>query len=150
MSEWLNSWTWTGAFMIVGASAIYGTLRPVRDYYVLQRQYFVLLDEAPWRGKEEAAYYHAFVDYLAAKAAFDQIEETTSEEISQEIDNRMFMVPARSKSGAIARLKSGKARDKELLHRTPGSIFYRRREHWWKAAKEDAAFKAYITEQPDH
>ena len=71
-SDW-----WASAFLLLfGAWVLYVVVRPVRDYYVLQRVYFDRQYKEPWRGEvpgrsAQAAYvyYHGFDNYLAAKIA---------------------------------------------------------------------------------
>jgi hypothetical protein len=137
-SEWTNLWNRAGAALLI-VLFLYGVMRPVKDYYVLQRLYFDRLNEHPWRGKLFSAYYHGFTDYLAAKAAFELHQEFMSTLDGQnEVEHSLFMIPARSKSAAIARLKAGKAYDKELLHKTPIHDILKSRAYWQKAAKEGA------------
>jgi hypothetical protein len=91
---------------------LYDALRPIRDYYVLQRHYFERLYEEPWRGKLFAAHYHGFEDYFAAKAAIER-HEGVMDDLQQEAEHSVFMVPARNKQAAIKSLKTGKAYRKE-------------------------------------
>jgi hypothetical protein len=140
---------WASAFpLLFGAWVLYVVLYvvvwPVRDYYVLQRVYVDRQYKEPWRGEvpgrsAQAAYvyYHGFDNYLAAKAVLDLHESPEYMRVldttSQEAEHSLFMVPARNKAAAIARLKSG-VRSKELLHKTPYADVLRRR----KAAREAA------------
>jgi hypothetical protein len=143
MSEWT-------VLLLFVAWLLYGALRPVRDYYVLQRLYFDRLYEHPWRGKLSDAHYHGFDDYLAAKAVFDLNEVRFIgglDDSVQEAEHSLFMVPARSKSAATARLKAGKAYNKALLDQTLYGNILKRREYWQKAAKEAAAYTAEQHEQ---
>jgi len=130
-SEWTN--LWAGAALLL-VTWFFGVVRPVKDYYVLQRLYFDRLYEHPWRGKLFSAYYHGFTDYLAAKAAFElhEVEFMSTLDGQNEAEHSLFMIPARSKSAAIARLKAGKAYDKELLHKTPIHDILKRRAYWQK------------------
>jgi hypothetical protein len=133
---------WASAFLLLfGAWVLYVVVRPVRDYYVLHRVYFdrqykePRRGEVPGRGAQTYVYYHGFDNYLAAKAVFDLHESPEYMRVldtaSQEAEHSLFMVPARDKAAAIARLKSG-VRSKELLHKTPYADVLRRR----KAASE--------------
>jgi hypothetical protein len=144
-SEWTNLWNWAAAALLFVAWFLYGVTRPVKDYYVLQRLYFDRLNEPPWRGKLFSAYYHGFTDYLAAKAAFElhQVEFMSPLDGQNEVEHSLFMIPARSKSAAIARLKAGKAYDKELLHKTPIHDILKSRAYWQK----EAAYTADQNEQ---
>lgn len=107
----------------------YNALRPIKDYYVLQRHYFDRLYEDPWRGQLFAAHYHGFADYLAAKAVFER-HEVVMDDSRQEAEHTIFMVPARSKQAAINSLKAGKAYRTELLIQTPFSEILKRRKYW--------------------
>lgn len=74
----IPSWFST-TFLVIGALVViaikaYQTLKPARDFYVLQRKSFDRLSEPPWRGELFATYYSCFEDYGAAKAAFDKNE----------------------------------------------------------------------------
>jgi hypothetical protein len=67
----------------------------------------------------------------------------------QEAEHSLFMVPARSKSAAITRLRMEKAYDKRLLHVTPFSDILKRRAYW----KEERAYwkkeaEAGMAQQP--
>ena len=145
MSEWTNPLIGMGVFLLLAAWFLYGALRPVRDYYVLQRLYFERLYEHPWRGPLFAAHYHAFSDYHAAKVVYDRHDidfMSSLDTAQQEAEHTLFVIPARSKSAAIARLKADKAYGKELLHKTPYDQILRRREYWQKATREAFAYTA--------
>jgi hypothetical protein len=121
--------------------AIFVLLYRTRDYYIVQRLYFDRLYRDPWRGKLFAAYYESFDNYLAARALFDLNEGqyiSVLDTDQQEAEHSLFVVPARSKAGAVSRLKAGKAHDKALLHKTPFNVILARRSYWQKAAKEGA------------
>jgi hypothetical protein len=121
MSDWGNPWNWMGAFVLVVGWLFYDAMRPVKDYYVLQRRYFERLYEEPWRGKQLAAHYHGFDDYLAAKAVFERHEENyinVLDDGGQEAEHTLFMTTARTKSAALNRLKTSNAYSKELLLQT--------------------------------
>jgi hypothetical protein len=128
---------WDSIFSVfVGAWLLYGVLRPAKDYYVLERRHFDRLYEPPWRGELKlcSPYHHGFENYFVAKAAFDLHEGYLNTDSGRtEAEHSLFMVPAKSKSAAIARLKGNKAYDKELLHMTPFRDILKRR----KAARED-------------
>jgi hypothetical protein len=133
MTEWGNPWNLAGVFLLFVAWLLYEAVRPVKDFYVLERLYFVRLYEEPWRGEQASDYYHGFDDYLAAKVLFDQHEVEYIgflDDGLREAEHSVFMVPARTKLAAITTLKSGKAYQKELLHRTPFGKILQRRAEW--------------------
>jgi len=143
--EWTNLWDWAAALVLLAAWLLYSVLRPVRDYYVLQRFYFDRIYEHPWRGKLFGSHYHGFTDYLPAKAAFQLYEVdfmSTLDDGQNEAEHSLFMVPAKSKSAAMGRLKSGKAFDKELLHKTPIHDILKRRAYWQKAVNENVSLSS--------
>jgi hypothetical protein len=147
MSLWTTPLSWAGILLIFVAWFLHGALRPVRDYYVLKGQFFHVLDKAPWR-KEFRTLYRGFTDYHAAKTAFDKHEsyhwwmvlaDPNPQAANPEVIHNLFMVSARSKQQAIARLKSEKHRDKELLHETPGSSLMRNRTLWAEFDREKSS-----------
>lgn len=104
-----------GALIVIAIKA-YQALRPVRDFYVLQRNSFDRLSEPPWRGELFATYYSSFEDYGAAKAAFDKNESYLDH--LEDGENRLFAVSAKTKSDAVSVVKKGRF-GTELLHSTP-------------------------------
>jgi hypothetical protein len=139
MADWMNPWILAAVVLLFAAWLLYDAMRPVKDYYVLQRHYFDRIYEPPWRGRQSSAHYHGWDTYLAAKAAFDLHEGEYMRVLDgaqQEAEHSLFMVPAKSKSAAIARLKTGNAPGKELLHKTPYDDIVKRRTYWKKIAME--------------
>jgi len=133
--EVIVSWDLSLLTFFVVAWLAYRILWPDRDYYVLQRLYFQRLFEDPWRGNLLDAHYYGFMDYLPAKVVFDLYEGKYMymlDTMMKEAEHTLFLVPAKSKSAAIARIKAGKAYDKESLHYTRHSDIIERR----KTAKE--------------
>jgi hypothetical protein len=134
MGEWANPWAWMGGtFLLFIGWLLYDVMRPVKDYYVLQRHYFDRLYEEPWRGQMFAAHYHGFEDYLAAKTLFDRNEHDYNgvlDDSRQEAEHTLFLVPARNKLAAVKSLKTGKAYPKELLLQTPFREILKRRKYW--------------------
>ncbi len=133
---------WSPTFLLLLAWLLYERLRPVKDYYVIQRLYFVRLYLDPWRGNQCSAHYHGFDDYLAAKAVFDLHELeyiSVLDDAGTEAEHSLFIVPARSKTSAINRLRSNKSvAGKELLHRTPYRDILKRRTYWQAETKAAA------------
>lgn len=138
---------WISTFFLgVVAWALYHLLHAVlcRDYYVLQRLYFERLYEYPWRGKDVVAHYHGFADYCAAKAFFDLYENEymgVVDDGRQEAEHNLYMVPAWSKSAAMAHLKATTVSGGALLHKTPNRDILQRRTYWQNEAKQDAALR---------
>jgi hypothetical protein len=126
---------------------LYDALRPIKDYYVLQRHYFERLSEEPWRGKLFAAHYHGFEDYFAAKAVIER-HEGVMDDLRQEAEHSVFMVPARNKQAAIKSLKTGKAYRKELLLTTPISEIVKRRRYWKKEVTRLRELERLKSEMP--
>lgn len=93
MSEWVNTnpRDWALTFLLLLAWLLYNALRPVKDYYVLQRLYFDRLHQDPWRDDQFSAHYHGFDDFLAAKAVFDLYEA----EYIQVLDTARTVSPRR-------------------------------------------------------
>jgi hypothetical protein len=139
-----GNWDFVTSFVLVAAWLAYEVLRPTKDYYVVQRLCFDRLYEEPWRGKLRGSYFQGFMDYLAAKAAFDW-HEGVYDNGRSEGEHNLFMVSAKSKSAAVVRLKAGKAYDKELLHQTPYGDILERRKNWQIEAKAFA--EAYADKQ---
>jgi len=153
MIEWSRTLSWEDHFLLYFLVWLaWLALRPLRDYYILQRLYFDRLHENPWRGKLFAAHYEGFDNYQAAKVVFDDWEANAFNMLdngAQEAVHNLFIVPARSKGAAIGRLKPGKANDllqacslnsqpTQLLHTTPTTVIHNRRSYWEKVAKEAA------------
>ena len=127
--------------MFFFAVLFYDAMRPRKDYYVVQRLYFDRLYEHPWRGKQYSAHCEGFEEYIAAKVWFDLYETTyigNLDDGQQDAEHSLFLVPARTKLAAIARLEKGKASDKRLLHRTDYGAILKRRTRWKKVAEEQA------------
>jgi hypothetical protein len=145
MSEWVNTnpRDWALTFLLLLAWLLYNALRPVKDYYVLQRLYFDRLHQDPWRDDQFSAHYHGFDDFLAAKAVFDLYEAEYIQVLDTartEAEHNLFMISARSKASAISRLKRGKfILGKELLCKTPYGDILKRRAYWQDEAKAYAA-----------
>lgn len=148
MAEWIDPRNWTAAFLLFVACLLYEALRPIRDRYIVQRRYFDRIYRPPWRGKLFGEHYEGFDDFLAAKASFDRVESSmlVLDTAAQEAEHSLFVVPARSKTAAIARLKAGKAHDKHLLHQTPINDILKRRTFWEKELLEaDKAEEACVS-----
>ena len=146
MSELLRS-SWRSLILILGMWIVYVMLRPKRDYYVLQRHYYNRIHAPPkplGRGELFSAHYEGFDDYLPAKATFDLNEGRymqVLDDAGQEAEHSLFVVPARSKAGAIVRLKAGRAHDKQLVNSTPFTKILERRAFWEREIREQKAFE---------
>jgi hypothetical protein len=119
--------------VIAGAYIVCCLLRPMRDFYVVQRRYFERLYDDPWRGHELAVYHHGFDEYLAAKAFFDKYELDYIRGLDdgvQEAEHSLVVVAARTKISAVNYLSSGKAHRTESVHKTPHSDILKRRKFW--------------------
>jgi len=104
-------------------------MRQVRDCYVLRHVAFERLYEQPWRGVETDVSWRGFDGYSAAKAIFDQCTIGALDDRYHETEDCLFLVRAKSKEAAIARLMAGQAYDKTLLHTTPTSELLSRRAY---------------------
>ncbi|MGD0102515.1 MAG: hypothetical protein ABSC06_00580 [Rhodopila sp.] len=139
MNEWTISSGLASASLLAAAWLLHRALRPLKDYYVLQRLYFERLHEPPWRGALAAAFYEGFADYLPGKAYFEDWENLAVDTAQQEAEHILFMIPARSKAAARDLLRAGKADGKTILHRTLLSSILDRREYWQKIAASNEA-----------
>jgi hypothetical protein len=141
MNGWNYNWDWWAvvACLLIIAWVL---LRPLRDFYVLEWSYFKRVYEDPWRGelpkrgeRLDPFIYQCFDNYLAAKAVFDRTElEHMGDDASTEAEQKLFVVPARTKAmatrgakrkGVLLRLFGGHP---VLLHRTPDADIRERRK----------------------
>jgi len=139
MNELTISLGLASACLLAVAWLLYRALRPLKDYYVLERLYFERLHEQPWRGALVAAFYEGFADYLPGKAYFEDWENLAVDTAEQEAEHTLFMIAARSKAAARDLLRTGKADGKTILHRTPVIGILDRREYWKKITAPNEA-----------
>lgn len=157
MNEWLNPSVWIITCLFAVLWLFLLALRPPRDYYILQRTYYGRLYGEPWRGEVLSRHYHVFGEYLPAKTLFDRYEQfllsgyvdigtseadhtllATLDNGIQEAEHVLFMVPARSKGAALARLRARGAYGVEMLHQTRFEDILKRRTYWQKHWKQKA------------
>jgi hypothetical protein len=68
--------------------------------------------------------------------------------LRQEVEHSVFMVPARNKQAAIKSLKTGKAYRKDLLLTTPISEIVKRRRYWIKEVTRLRELERLKSEMP--
>ena len=107
-----------------------------RDWYVVQRLFYELEIErrpsayqgvpgrvAANRGLLSSVYKHGFADYQAAFAFYQKNEDFRDIQRLSEVEHKVFMVPARSKARAMAKVPhDNKSFAGELLVATPYNV----------------------------
>lgn len=141
MNDWTNPISWLPGLLIFVGWLLFGAMRPVRDFYIVQRLYFGRMDDGS-RGARVGAHFEGFADYLAAKAFFDQQEtvyiSVTDGGGATEAEHSVIVVPSRSKKAAITRAGSNRRGDIHILHQTPLADISRRRRAWVELLKLQA------------
>lgn len=128
--------------MLVLGYLVYIIIRPMRDYYVLQRMYYNRIHDPPSRGSLFSENYDGFDSYLAAKAAFECMESyNILNDCNQEAEHIVLVVPARSKAAAVERMRKNKGRGGYVIHKTPFTLTLQRRRTWAEADRESREYE---------
>lgn len=118
------------------AIPLYWVARRKRDWYVVQRLFYELeIERRPSaykgipgrvvanRGVLRSVYKHGFADYQAAFAFYQKNEDCRDIHGLSEVEHRVFMVPARSKTRAMAKVPHDcKSFAGDLLVSTPYNV----------------------------